>query len=293
MSGEGADRDRVTPDVSDTEIEEFDDAALDNYLSEPPDDTESDKEGGDAETVDTTDDSPPEGTEGGDDVTAEGQPDAPDELTLLKEKVEALGKQVKDKEQYIQERGREIGDLRKALRERADGLRESVQDSFVDDPASAVQRILEAERAEQEIRSLDLEEATTRNKAEIEKAIPDFESKLDSIAEIAKADGVPAAAIRNFRDNPYATSPKILMMLADRADKAAKVRELSTKVEELTAKQKSIAQKIAEAAGKNRVVTGKAGGKTSSDEDPLEGVTEDSLHDLPDDLLDKFLEQEG
>lgn len=293
MSGEGADKDRVTPDVSDTEIEEFDDAALDNYLSEPPDDTESDKEGGDAETVDTTDDSPPEGTEGGDDVTAEGQPGAPDELTLLKEKVEALGKQVKDKEQYIQERGREIGDLRKALRERADGLRESVQDSFVDDPASAVQRILEAERAEQEIRSLDLEEATTRNKAEIEKAIPDFESKLDSIAEIAKADGVPAAAIRNFRDNPYATSPKILMMLADRADKAAKVRELSTKVEELTAKQKSIAQKIAEAAGKNRVVSGKAGGKTSSDEDPLEGVTEDSLHDLPDDLLDKLLEQEG
>jgi methionine synthase I (cobalamin-dependent) len=82
-------------------------------------------------------------------------------------------------------------------------------------------------------------------------------------------------------------------MLADRADKAAAVKELTSKVEELTERQKTVAKKIAEAAGKTKVVTGKTGGSTSTDEDMFSGLTEDALNDLSDEQLDKLLEQEG
>jgi hypothetical protein len=234
MSGEGTEQDRATPDVPENEegIEEFDDAALDKFLDEPPEDSESDESSEESGTV-TESSSQPEGSE------AEG--------------VATLSKQVEDKEQYIQERSREVGELRKSLRERAERLRGEVPDLMIEEPTTAIERILDARNAEEELRSLDMQEATERNKVEVQKAIPGFEDKIDAITEIAKADGVPPQAIRAFRDNPYATSPKILLMLADRADKAAAVKELTSKVEELTERQKTVAKKIAEAAGRMRI----------------------------------------
>jgi hypothetical protein len=210
MSGEGTEQDRATPEVPENEegIEEFDDAALDKFLDEPPEDSESDESSEESETV-TESSSQPEGSE------AEGTPsqeepasEEVDELALLKEKVATLSKQVEDKEQYIQERSREVGELRKSLRERAERLRGEVPDLMIEEPTTAIERILDARNAEEELRSLDMQETTERNKVEVQKAIPGFEDKIDAITEIAKADGVPPQAIRAFRDNPYAKGRK-------------------------------------------------------------------------------------
>ena len=292
MSEDGKPQEPETQDVSEEEIGEFDDAALDKYLGETPEEPESPEPTvQEPETAEEPTPPEPEATP----PAAEEEPAPPqeDKLKSLEERLATLQKQVQDKEDYIQQRSREIGDLRKQLREKAAAMRGEVPDLVVEDPVAAVERVLEARETEAELARLEMEEATGRNRALVLKAIPDIDTKLDAIAEIAASDGVPPQMIEAFKRNPFATSAPILKMLADRADKATRLRDLQVKLDAMNKESENVAAKIAAAAKKPPVMTGKTGGAATRNDDRYGNVTEDDLAMMTEAELDRLLEQEG
>jgi hypothetical protein len=270
------------PEVTESDLDGFGDADLEELLGETPEETES--PGHAAKEPDT--DSEPA-------TTGEPEPQQEDKLKSLEERLATLQKQVEDKESYIQQRSREIGELRKQLRQKADTMRAEVPDLAVEDPVAAVERVIMARETEQELARLEMQEASNQNKAVIMRAIPDIESKIDAIAEIARADGAPPEVIREFKANPFATAPPILKMLADRADKATRLSELEAKLSAMTSSHENVAEKIAAAAKKPPVMTGKTGGAATRNDDRFGNITEDDLGSLSEEELDRLLEQEG
>ena len=271
------------------EVESMDDEALDKYLAETPDESEpaGEKEG---EKESTT--TPPDDSEG--DKTAEGAP-APveaDDPAKMREELDRLRKQVGDKEKYIQDRNREVGELRKQLRDEASKLREGVPDLFMESPVKAIENVLMAREREERAAMLEMESAWDENKAKVLAFSPNFESRVEEIAEIAKGDGVPPEMVRAFKTNPYATSPQLLHALLKRADDAKELKTLRDRLVKEKKEKDGVAERIAKAAAKTSGVTGKTPGASPSS-DRFKNVTESDLDDLSDADLDALLEREG
>jgi tRNA G10 N-methylase Trm11 len=82
------------------------------------------------------------------------------------------------------------------------------------------------------------------NKNTVISQIPDFEQLKDVIAQIAKEDGLAEQNIMNFKQNPYADNPMVLISYAKRAQDRIKAVEAEQKIKELQGKPKKILDNI-------------------------------------------------
>lgn len=264
--------------------EEMDDAALDKYLEG---DTEEEVASAPEEDAGETEADTPEESEGGEETPPESDP-----LELLKEQVRVLSKRVEDKERFIQNRNQEIGDLRKRLRAEAQALREEIPDLMIEDPVAGVERVLQARDREEQAARMEATEIFEANKVAVSEFCPNFEDRIDEVAAIAKSDGVPPEMIRAFRNNPYATSPKLIRMLLSRADGAKEQESLRAALAKEKAERESVASRIAKAAAQTRV-TGKTPAAPGGEGGRFKDLRETDIGELSDAELDAFLSQEG
>ncbi len=124
--------------------------------------------------------------------------------------------------------------------------------------------------------------------------MPDFEDKIDDIAEVLKEDKIDDTVINQFRSTPYLDQPALLVHIARRADTLKENRALKARVEELekmvqseSDKRADVISKIEKAASRRPTVRASAG---KAEKAPAT-VDLDDVHDLSDEQLDAILNE--
>lgn len=197
-----------------------------------------------------------------------------EKITVSKTEYEKLSKQVKDKEQFIQRQAHEIGDLRhrrQNLEAEIDGIKMTINtDTLLENPLKAMEdmKVLDDKRIQ--VEAINRIETAMVTKEVINRDIPEFESLIDTIAEIALKDGIPAQNVETFKRNPYAEPPELLLAYAKRAQETRtygaekqRLAELTRELEESKKKSGEFLKNIENAASK-KTVSSKTGGATSS-----------------------------
>lgn len=216
------------------------------------------------------------------------EPVKPDDITVLKTQVEKLEKRLKDKDDFINRRNAEIGELRK----KATLNREVLSEKIFTDPVGAFQDMQVANDAQKEISRIETSQFIDINKKAVLDAMPNFETLKDTIFEIAKEDGLPEQNLAAFKENLYAEPAEVLYILGKRAEQRiainARDKELSdlrNKIKELEGKPDALLQKIEKASNSNSL-TGKSGGAGNS----KDVVLNKPLHQLSQAELRKIID---
>lgn len=205
----------------------------------------------------------------------EKEKDASEEkITVSKAEYEKLSKQVKDKEQFIQRQAHEIGDLRhrrSSLETEIEGIKKTINtDTLLENPLKAMEDMKTLDDKKVQIEAINRIEAAMATKEVITREIPEFENLIDTIAEIALKDGIPAQNVEIFKRNPYADPPELLLAYAKRAQETKsygadkqRLAELTREIEEQKKKSGEFLKNIESAASK-KTVTSKTGGAVGS-----------------------------
>lgn len=186
------------------------------------------------------------------------EPEAEAELSLedrLK-KVEAdnarYQKQLKDKDDFINQRNAEIGLLRKQTREKQAKdleVEEPTADEILHDPKAAVRKAIEVARKREELEKEQqtemLDNLKSQNREVLTRLVPDFEDIRKDIIEVMVADKVPEELRSQFESDPSATlHPSIIFQLSKRAALTRRVAELEAQLAEAESRPGKIVDKI-------------------------------------------------
>ncbi len=227
-------------------------------------------------------------------TSTESQQDLEEKVTVSKEEWEKSQKRLKDQELYIQRRGNEIGELRKALDELIRTKQEGLQEKWVADPQQAMDDTMAIRNAQRDQQMLNELERIENTKMSIRKLVPDFDSLVDDMAEIVKLDCFHPNAIAQFRANPYVENLGVLFNVVQRAKALRQVKEYEIKVstlqqeiDKLKGKPQEIVQKIEKALHSKPSVTASSG-KGASEKTP---ITDVPMQNLTSEQLDKILKQ--
>lgn len=253
-----------TPEVNEApEVHLLDDAALDAQLAE--------EEGTPAEEVNEDPEPPPE---------PEPEPVVPE--------VEKLAKQVADKEAFIQQRNAEIGEYRKQIdtlqQQLARVNQEEIDDLYAMNPSEAVNQVLAIRENKAQIERLQMLADIKQNEVTVKTFVPDFEELMDDMVETLKELKYDPDIIQNFRSNPYADQPAIVVNLAARAKLAKENRALKAEIEQLKKAPGEVLKKVEQAARQSlTAATGKAGGSAA--------ITSKQVHQMTAAELDAALNE--
>ena len=256
------------------------------------------------ETPEETVGSEEEVSEEGSEPSGEESPVSEEEESssdTIDSELEKLRKRVQDKEEFIQRQAREIGELRKLVREALgaetvgteQGLQQKGEEGlndevFFEKPVEAVKKTVEQILAERE-RQI---QAEAQRALEVEKTVkervPDFEKYIDEIAELAKEDGYPDEAIAAFKANPYMGSdPHVLLSYARRVEAARQLNQLKAELEKAKKAPEEFLKKIQKAASGTSTLSNVA---PSTPKDRTE-FSEKTITSLSDAELDKLLNE--
>lgn len=207
----------------------------------------------------------------------------------VEERLQSLEKQLDDKQSMIDRQGNEIGMLRKgaemqkneAIVPSSDEWREK----FDEDPVAAMKEwdAYKEQEALQQEAAFEYENLGRRQY--IESKIPNFNELLDEMVEIAKADGVPDAALRSFRDNPYADISSSIG-LANRVMLQRQNARLQQELDKSKGESDRRLDEVEKAANASTHINGKSG-----QDAPDVKVNFNDATKLPDDLIKQELDK--
>lgn len=202
------------------------------------------------------------------------------------EKQAKLDKQLKAKEEFIKQRQAEIdrlsariGELRKLNQEAP------TEESYYENPADTVNQVLATREREAEIARLGYQAQVHQNEVAIKTLVPEIDELIDPIAELAAKDGATPELIRNFKANPFAEAPALVIQLARRVQVEKENAALKAEIETLRKKPDEVVKRIEEAAKGHKPLTaasGKGGKPTGA---------EKQAHLMSDAELDSLLQE--
>lgn len=173
-----------------------------------------------------------------------------DRLKELEADRERYQKQLKDKEDFIQQRNAEVGLLRKQLRDRrtAEAQAEITDEEILENPKEAVKKAIERarekEQLENEQRQEAIEEMRRANTEALKTMVPDFEQKRETILSVLQSEA-PKEIVEAFKADPTATlHPSLIFQLAKRAEASLEIQKLRAQVEELKQKPTKLIENI-------------------------------------------------
>lgn len=234
----------------------------------------------------------------------DGEPeDGSDKVTLSKEDMEKLQRQIREKEQFIQRQSNEVGQLRRQRLELAAQVEQlkSEMDTNLDKPSENMEREAQINRNYALMAELQRREVATINRHEVHRFVPDFEKRIDQVAQVLKEDGEDEGIVRAFSADPYVVPPLALIHMVRRAEMVSSLKEAREKITELESQlaeaRKSperILSKITETASRpNRNLTA-AGATTRSSAPASLPVNLSSLSDAElKKLIDERLKEEA
>lgn len=218
-----------------------------------------------------------------------GEPETPDNAepptpTEEQQELERLRKQVNDKEQFIQRRNQELGELRRQLEALQPQQLEDVNDKFFENPQEAIQQILEQRDKAQKVQELRSIIQVRETETTVKGLVPDFDDLMDDMAAIAKEDGLPTEAIEVFKRNPYSEHPAFLVAFAQRAKANRELKALREENAKLKTRPDEVLKKVEQAARQSTTLTGQSGQSSQKGE-----ISEKQVHLMTDAELDELL----
>ena len=174
-----------------------------------------------------------------------------EQLAALRAEVAKNQKQLKDKEDFINQRNQEIGLLRKQTRakQQAELDRELTEEEILENPKLAVEKAIERkqllEKMDEERQAEVMEEIKGQHKQLLDKMVPQFEDSKATILEVMKADGLPEEMLAQFSDNPTATlHPQLIFQLAKRAEAFREIADLKQQLMEAGKKPLKVVENL-------------------------------------------------
>lgn len=166
---------------------------------------------------------------------------------LVKE-LENVSKNAHELNSLRGKQGQEIGQSRetiKNLQTEIENLKKSIVDEDklkemgFDDPVGAGKQAMKNEKIQEQIDQKQYEILYSQTQASLLEVAPDFNEKIDSIAEMMKEDGAKEKTVKQFKDQPFALNPAVLLNLYKRAALKDKFdADIALKNQELTELQK-------------------------------------------------------
>lgn len=271
-------------------VEHLSDEALDKALS----DAKQDSDPNEGETTDTI----PDGKKSP--VKTPEKTPAP--VETADEKLAKLEKRLADKEAFlakqdaeIAEKSQKIGELRKLVPEPKKELHQVTSDNFFEDPVASVEKISENAKIrlenEQKARSDALMEVITRNKADVSKFAPDYESNIETISEILKEDGFNEEGIKAFKANPYTYNVVIAHNLNRAAKLTTEIRALRAENAQLKGNPKKILDKVESITRQKPKITSQSGSHEVSEGVDIDAISDSQLKNMTDEQIDNILKK--
>lgn len=162
-----------------------------------------------------------------------GQAAPVDKMTELEAKVAELTKRYENATQLIGRQGQELGELRQLRAQTevpkpAPKSKEEALDDFVKDPVKAIQEEIARREFTKQQEQLAAQTIWNRNQERLAQAVPNLDSLVPTILEIAKADGVqnptPQMWVETMR-----TNPEVAFLYAKRAQDRLAYAQASNK----------------------------------------------------------------
>lgn len=194
-----------------------------------------------------------------------------------------LEKQLKDKEEFIQRRNAEVGELRKQIEALQQRIPQVQEDGYYENPVDAVNQVLQAREQQAQIQYLEHQAAIKQNELTIKEFVPEFDSLVDDMVEVIRDLKYPQEVINNFKANPYAEQPAILVNLAERAKLAKENKTLKAEIEKLKKAPGDVLKKVEAAANSSRPLTAATGNSGNR------AISDKQVHQLSDKELDELL----
>lgn len=208
----------------------------------------------------------------------EAKPLSREDLDALRTEMAELKKATEAKQRLIDKQANEIGALRKITPEDDKAAIKAAEDEYerrhlVEGKAAADDywERFKGERAEKQRQLTEAQsnELIERRKTVVTQYLPEFETTLDTIAEVMKADGANQETIEAFKQTPYQLDPVALFNLSKRAEITKELltvkQELEaakTEIETLKKKPQDLIDRIKSATNS---VTAKSSGTTAPD----------------------------
>lgn len=197
-------------------------------------------------------------------VEAESAPqDVVDEkVEISKSEWDKMKSQVSQQEEFIQRRNNEVGDLRQQLgtldqqRQQLSKTDDELNDLYIDNPAQAIREQNELGRVNEQMRYVQ----ELETKASILHADPQFEDKVEEMAQLMVADGYDPASVQRFKSNPYWVDSATSMSYAKHVGQERRIKALETNNESLKQKPGEVARNIEAAAKGGVTLTASTGG---------------------------------
>lgn len=170
-------------------------------------------------------------------------------------------------EQFIKERGNEVGDLRQQInvldqrRQQLSKTDDELNDLYIDNAAQAI-------REQNELSQVDAEARVIQqliDKGNILQIDPEFESKKDEIAEMMIEDGYRSTDVQRFKTDPYWVDSNVLLSYSKQVSGKRELSALKEKVDALSKKPGEVAKNIEAAAKGGVTLNASTGGSTGGD----------------------------
>lgn len=221
------------------------DEQLNAFDSESNKDVSSDEVNSDAAQKESKQ-KPKELVSEGKETVQQGEATQPD-LTSLAAQIAKLEKQIKDKEVMIGRQSKEIGDLRQKVNpEKSEKPVEKLTSvDFITDPAAAIDKHLDAKKAEEEKKLRDFEAVIEGNKQLTKQFIPEFENIVGDIKSLLiSEDGLPEEEVERFLKHPYNVDSSYLIQLGRRAQASKEIIKLREENKKLKEKPDEMIQQL-------------------------------------------------
>jgi hypothetical protein len=216
-----------------------------------------------------------------------------EKIKFLENKVLKTSKQTKDKNIYIGKRDKEVGDLRKELKNKEALillLKKEQENSYDDNEKQTIQSQIEGISIgmQSDISNIQASE----NMGLIKNTFPDFENMLEDIYdqfEIEHPDKASENVKKAFLENPYLETPDFILPLAQRA--SIRKKELQLKKEMESFKQNYGKKQKEENAFSLTSITSKNGGATSKKQN-ASSLSSTEIRNLSGDQIDSLLKKQ-
>ena len=166
----------------------------------------------------------------------------------LEEKLTRARKALKDAQSFIARRSQELGELRKALREKRDLLASNLDDKFTEDPKAAVEDRLNISKLDEALGQVETEDRSLQGVAQAQQLVHSYiepeEFDIEAMADCLRRDGIDESYVDAFASNPYARAQGdtlIQLHFRAKAEKALKqlvpyTKKIKAELETLRAK---------------------------------------------------------
>ncbi len=220
----------------------------------------------------------------------------------LKERNEALERDLAQREMFIKRRNQEIGEARKQIRALQENLKALYAEKSIENPQEALEIQDQFNQAKQHLENLDKEEAVINkvhtNQRVMAQYVPAEDFNPDLMAASLQRDGVPADFINQFKTNPfaYADTPVELIHLQKRAKAEHALlsvvkyaRELEKENSKLRAKPAKVVQNIQKNLNRSPSLNGNSG----LGSDAVDSFDPGNISSMSDKELENFLKKKA